>query len=140
APAGRVQDGRLPALEVAERARWERADPAIDHRPRAERRAASGPARRGLAAAVPEARPGARGIRRARPLARGAVRGRLRPGRRRARARDDRPRRVQAPPGPAGREAKAEGVWQGSPDAHYEPLARLDSSRRPSDPVSGRAG
>ena len=63
-----------------------RADPAVDHRARAERRAARRPARRGLAAAVSAARPGARGLRRGRPLARGALAGRLRPGRRRARA------------------------------------------------------
>ena len=74
ADQGRLQDGRLPALAVAERARRPRADPDVDHRARAERRAARRPARRGLAAAVPEARPGARGVRRARPLARGARR------------------------------------------------------------------
>jgi hypothetical protein len=94
----------------------------LDHRARAERRAARRPARRGLAAAVRAARRGARGLRRARPLARGAAAGRLRPGGRRAGARDDRPRRVQAPPGPARREAPAEGVRPRPADADHEPL------------------
>ena len=53
------------------------------------------------------------------------VAGRLRPGRRRARARDDRPRRVQAPPGAARREAAAEGLRPRPPHADHEPLARL---------------
>ena len=51
--------------------------------------------------------------------------GRLRPGRRRPRARADRPRRVQAPPGAAGREAPAEGVRPRPAHADHEPLARL---------------
>src|SRR5260221_2518 len=125
ADQGRLQDGRLPALEVVERARRTRADPSVDHRPRAERRAARRPAGRGLIAALPEAGQGARGVRRARPLARGAVAGRLRLRRRRPRARDDRPRRVQAPPGAARREAAAEGLRPRPPHAHYQPLARL---------------
>ena len=44
---------------------------------------------------------------------------------RRARDRDDRPRRVQAPPGPAGREAPPEGVRPRPADADHEPLAGL---------------
>ena len=79
APEGRVQDRRVPALAPPERARRPGADPADDHRPRTERRAARQPARPGLAAAVPGARPGARGVRRARPLARRALARRLRP-------------------------------------------------------------
>ena len=71
------------------------------------------------------ARPRPRGLRRARPLARGADHGRLRPGRRRARRRDDRPRRVQAPPGAAGREAAPEGVRPRPARPDHEPLARL---------------
>ncbi len=52
ADQGRLQDGRLPALAPLERARRARADPAVDHRPRTERRATRRPARRGLAAAL----------------------------------------------------------------------------------------
>ena len=55
--------------------------------------------------------------------------GRLRPRGRRARARDDRPRRVQAPPGAARREAAAEGVRPRPPDADHEPLDRLSATR-----------
>ena len=44
-------------------------------------------------------------------------------GRRRPRARDDRPRRVQAPPGAAGRQAAAEGLRPRPPHADHEPLA-----------------
>ena len=51
--------------------------------------------------------------------------GRLRAGGRRPRARDDRPRRVQAPPGAAGREAAAEGVRPRPPHADHQPLAGL---------------
>ena len=51
--------------------------------------------------------------------------GRLRPRRRRARARADRPRRVQAPAGAARREAPPEGVRPRPPHADHEPLARL---------------
>ena len=57
--------------------------------------------------------------------------GRLRPGRRRARARDDRPRRVQAPPGAARREAAPEGVRPRPPHADHEPLARLRPPQLP---------
>ena len=57
------------------------------------------------------------------------VAGRLRPGGRRARARDDRPRRVQAPPGAARREAAAEGVRPRPPHADHQPLAGLRHSR-----------
>ena len=46
-------------------------------------------------------------------------------GRRRPRAGDDRPRRVQAPPGAAGREAPPEGVRPRPADADHEPLAGL---------------
>ena len=53
------------------------------------------------------------------------VAGRLRPRRRRARARDDRPRGVQAPPGAARRQAPAEGVRPRPADADHEPLAGL---------------
>src|SRR5581483_8855054 len=98
---------------------------------RSQRRAARGPARRGLAAALPRARPRARGVRRARPLARGAARGVPR-RRRRARARARRPRRVQAPPGTPRREAAPEGVRTRLAPADHEPLARLTPvSRRP---------
>ena len=99
--------------------------PRVDHRARAERRAARRPARRGLAAAVPAARPGARGVRGGRPDARGAVVGRLRPRRGRARGRARRPRRVQAPPGTARRPPAAEGLRPRPPDADHEPLAQL---------------
>ena len=51
--------------------------------------------------------------------------------RRRARPRDDRPRRVQAPPGPAGREAPPEGVRPRPPHADHEPLARIASRGKP---------
>ena len=107
---GRLQDRRLPARAAPERARRTRADPAVDHRPCAERRAARRPAGRGLAAAVPGARPGARGICRGRPDARRALERRLRQGRRRTRRGARRSGRVQAPPGPARRAAAAEGV------------------------------
>ena len=60
-------------------------------------------------------------------LARGARLRRLRPGRRRARGRADRPRRVQAPPGASGREAPPEGVRPRPADPDHEPLARLAS-------------
>ena len=53
AAEGRLQDRRLPARAAPERARRQGADPASDHRARAERRAARQPARRGLAAALP---------------------------------------------------------------------------------------
>ena len=56
------------------------------------------------------ARPGARSLRRAGLVSRGARYRRVRPGRRRARRRADRPRRVQAPPGASGCEAPPEGV------------------------------
>ena len=56
-PQGRVQDRRVPAGAPPERARRPRADPRVGHRARAERGAAAGPARRGLAAAVRRARP-----------------------------------------------------------------------------------
>ena len=46
-------------------------------------------------------------------------------GRRRARAGDDRPGGVQAPPGAARREAPPEGVRPRPADADHEPLARL---------------
>ena len=52
--------------------------------------------------------------------------GRLRPGGRRPRALDDRPRRVQAPPGAAGREAAAEGLRPRPPHADHQPLAGLN--------------
>ena len=106
----------------------QRADPGVDHRARAERGAAGRPARRGFAAAVSRARQGARGVRRARPLTRGARSGRLRPGGRRARARDDRPRRVQAPPGATRGEAAAESLRPRPPHPDHEPLARLATS------------
>ena len=77
---------------------------------------------------VPEARPGARGVRRARPHARGALAGRLRPGRGRARARDDRSRRVQAPPGPAGREAPPEGLRPRPAHPDHESLAGVEGA------------
>ena len=48
------------------------------------------------------------------------------PERRRPRARDDRPGRVQAPPGAARREAPPEGVRPRPADADHEPLARLE--------------
>ena len=69
--------------------------------------------------------------------------GRLRPGRRRARARDDRPRRVQAPPGAARREAAAEGLRPRPPHADHEPLAglrhlQLIRLRRTSSAVASR--
>ncbi len=51
---------------------------------------------------------------------------RLRPGRRRARGRARRPRRVQAPPGTARRAAAAEGVRPRPADADHEPLAQLN--------------
>ena len=130
AAQGRLQDGRLPPVAPAERARRARADPGLDHRARPERRAPGRPARRGLAPALPGARPGARGLRRARPLARGARRGRLRPGDRRARPGDDRPRRVQAPPGAARRQAAPEGVRPRPAHADHEPLAGLRSPFR----------
>ena len=110
APEGRVQDRRVPPGAAPERARRSRADPAVDHRSRTERRAPGQPARRGLAAAVPRARPRARGLRRARPVPGGHDERRVRPGRRRPCARDDRSRGVQAPAGAAGGEATAEGV------------------------------
>ncbi len=53
ADQGRLQDGRLSPLALAERACGPRADPGVDHRARPDRRAARRPARRGLAAAVP---------------------------------------------------------------------------------------
>ena len=51
--------------------------------------------------------------------------GRLRSGRGRPRARDDRPRRVQAPPGPARRQAPTEGLRSRPAHADHEPLARI---------------
>ena len=60
--------------------------------------------------------------------------GRLRPGRRRARARDDRPRRVQAPPGAARREAPPEGLRPRPAHADHQPLARLSPR-----PLPGRS-
>ena len=50
------------------------------------------------------------------------------PRRRRARRRDDRPRRVQAPPGAARRAPAAEGVRPRPAHADHEPLARLSPS------------
>ena len=59
---GRAQDARLPARRGTARGQ------AVgdDHRPRAERRAAPRPARRGLAARLRHARPDPRGLRRGR--------------------------------------------------------------------------
>ena len=55
---------------------------------------------------------------------------RVRPGRRRASARDDRPRRVQAPAGAAGREAPPEGVRPRPAHADHEPLAAAEAARK----------
>ena len=51
--------------------------------------------------------------------------------RRRAGARAHRPRRVQAPPGAAGREAPPQGLRPRPPDADHEPLARLIDTALP---------
>ena len=115
---------------AAERAGRPRADSGVDHRARAERRAARRPARRGLAAAVSRARPVLEAyveLDRSREelsqdgfdadvvdRARGA----------------DRPGRVQAPPGAAGREAAPEGVRPRPPHADHEPLAELTDGER----------
>src|SRR5207248_4034214 len=101
------------------------AHPAPHPRARSHPRAPRRPPRRGRAPALPRARPGTGGLRRGGPLARGADRRRLRPRRGRARDRDDRPRRVQAPPGAAGSEAAAEGVRPRPADADHEQVARL---------------
>ena len=58
-------------------------------------------------------------------------------GRRRPRARDDRPGRVQAPPGAARREAAPEGVRPRPADADHEPLARLSAARTRAGRSSG---
>ena len=99
--------------------------PDDDHRARAERRAPRRPEGRGLAPALLRARQGARGLRRGGPLTRGADHGRVRPGRRRSRDRADRQGRVQAPTGPARRQAPPEGVRPRPTHADYEPLARV---------------
>ena len=52
------------------------------------------------------------------------------PRRRRAGAGADRPGRVQAPPGAAGREAAPEGVRPRPADADHEPLERLTEQHR----------
>ena len=52
-------------------------------------------------------------------------------GRRRARARADRPRRVQAAAGPARRPPDAEGLRPRPPHADHEPLARVTRRRSP---------
>ena len=132
AAQGRLQDRRLPPRPRAQRrAPARELIPAVDHRARALRRAARRPARRGLAAALRGARPRAQGLRRGRPIARGALRGRLRPRRRRARGGDDRPRRVQAPPGPAGGQDPPQGVRPRPAHADHQPLARVGRPLRP---------
>ncbi len=92
-------------------------------------RTAGQPAGRGFAAALFRPRRGPRRLRRGRPLRRGAERGRLRSGRRRARGGDDRPCRVQAPPGAARCQAPPEGLRPRPQDTDHEPVARLTASR-----------
>ena len=70
------------------------------------------------------------GLRRARPLTRRAARGGPRCRCRRPGAGTDRPRRVQAPPGAAGREAAPEGVRPRPAHADHEPLAGLTAPPR----------
>ena len=112
-----------------ERARRPRADPDVDHRARAERRAARRPARRGLAAAVRRSSTSVLEAYVELDRSREELAGDgFDPRRRRARARADRPRRVQAPPGAARREAAPEGVRPRPPHADHEPL---DGTRRP---------
>ena len=94
-----------------------------------ERAAVRGAARRAARRRLAAALPGARRVleayveldrSREELLAEGFDRGRRRP-----RARADRPRRVQAPPGAAGREAAAEGVRPRPAHADHESLAGL---------------
>ena len=54
-----------------------------------------------------------------------------------ARGTPRRPQRVQAPPGPARRAGVAQGVRQGPPPPHHQPLARL--SRTAPRPAGSRA-
>ena len=103
ADQGRLQDRRLPARALPERARRPGADPGVDHRAAARRRSCA-PDQQDQDSLPPydllDAR--ARGVRRARPLARGAARRRFRPGVvERALALIDRAeyKRRQAPPG-----------------------------------------
>ena len=57
------------------------------------------------------------------------------PDARRARDRADRPRRVQAPPGAARRQAPPEGVRPRPAHADHEPLARLRGARGRAQPA-----
>ena len=113
-----------------ERARGPRADPAVDHRARAERRAARRPARRGLAAAVRRSSTGcSRRTSSSTARARSCRSDGFDPRRGRARARADRPGRVQAPSGTARRQAAAEGVRPRPAHADHQPLAELANNR-----------
>src|SRR6266540_2769066 len=130
---GRLQDGRLSPGPISERKSGPRADPAERDRARSERRAPRRPAGRGFASALPRARPRARGVRRAGRVARGTNDERVRRRRRRPCGRDDRPRRVQASPGAARREAAPEGVRPRPAGADHQSLARL---KRPGPPLA----
>ncbi len=57
-------------------------------------------------------------------------RGRLRPGARAAHRPPDRPGRVQAPPDPARRAGHHQGLRQGPPPPHHQPLPRLTAPNR----------
>ncbi|CAA9494224.1 MAG: NAD synthetase / Glutamine amidotransferase chain of NAD synthetase, partial [uncultured Solirubrobacteraceae bacterium] len=123
---GRAQAAGLPALRLPQRDRGpgRRADPRVDRHARAERRAATGPARRGLAARLRHPRPDPRGLRRARrqpraDAARRPARGRDRPGHPPGRL-----QRVQAPAGPSRHQDHAAGLRPGPAHADHQRLPR----------------
>ena len=89
--------------------------------------------------AVLDPRPDHRGLRRGRPLGRRAGGGRVRSRHGAPRRPADRPQRVQAAPGPAGRAGVAQGLRQGPTPADHEPLAWLNASRSPRSTRSWRS-
>ena len=101
------------------------------------RRAEARPDRPGHPAALRRARRHPAGPRRGRGLRRWPCRGRPRPQHRAARVADARPRRVQAPAGPARRQDHPPCVWPRPPLPHHQRLHRPDRMNDAPAPPSG---
>ena len=130
---GRLQDLGLQARALAQRAGGPRAGAGLGDRPAAVGRAAPRAARRRLAAPLRRARPHPRGLHRAGPR-RGRARA-PRPACRGRGARDPngRPRRVQAPPGPA----RNQDLLAGRSGATGACRSRTATRRRRTPPSGG---